>query len=108
LRRTALALLASSLSVSCFLNPKTDDLPGSVVGGPTLGDNGGIDTPGANEDPGDDLSPSPDDDGAEPPPDFTERPPVNEPDAGSELADTLGASRDAGDGATGDTGVDAD
>ncbi len=102
LRRCLLVIAASSLSVACFLNPKTDDLPSPVFGEP----GGGIDAPGGSNndnDPDDGFMPSPPtltpdnlgEDPATPPPDAGAEP--GEPsaaDAGSELADTF--SSDAG------------
>jgi hypothetical protein len=102
LRLSALVLGASSLAVACFLNPKTDDLPGSNVAGPGVDLNPGGGDYGSDPDDGEQLVP-----GATGAPSDLGEPPANaaEPDAGA-ASDTLGA--DAGADLAHDSGLDAD
>lgn len=108
LRLSALALAASSLAVACFLNPKTDDLPGTNLSLP--------DVPGGEqEEPGAGGIANPDDftPGNGPPPHLGAGDPQSPdpaPDAGSPIGDTL--ATDAGvlllEPLTHDAGSDAD
>jgi hypothetical protein len=113
LRLSALLLGASSLTVSCFLNPKTDDLPGSQFAGPPIvsgeGDMGGLPSPGGDDGDGliDDGSNNPGNAGAPgtDDPEVPGPPTGAAPDAGAEPADTLAG--DAG-GELSDTALSAD
>lgn len=109
LRLGVLALAASSLPVGCFLNPKTDDLPGTTVSIPDIGD--GPAQPGADNGGnigGGELAPT----DPAPPPNLGEpsTPTEAAADAGSEASDTF--ATDAGSELPGspsrDSGLDAE
>jgi hypothetical protein len=95
LRRGFLVAAASLLAVACVLNPKTDDLPGNVNGGPPLfsGPSSPTDpsqgAPGATPD-----LPNFEDDGGEQgtasPPEPEPRPPPASDDAGVDFSSDAG------------------